>query len=322
MTIAQLIPPNVRRPATGTTENLDDLARVPFDQASFGLLRTVYGVPYIQLDDGSGGQLWVTRHGWPHVTQLDPARWYTDAQYRRRGKRLSGGSGSVFRVKSEPATGTGLELVVKFSRVGQEVMLDVPGILADGVSQNVLDSAVFNDPFQEFGLLEEMRTSTFGPDDLHILTKRPLAIYSPPRDFQPWQLGRMVERFYHHQTGIERDQAASADGFRHVELSLERQYVMLFHWVRGIDAQVLWQRGQLSEGELRRLVTDVVSDLAAKGFRVLDTKPNHIILRPRIGGGLLRRRNRLVYALVDFELLQRTEAYERWRHGDAWRFPG
>jgi hypothetical protein len=52
--------------------------------------------------------------------------------------------------------------------------------------------------------------------------------------------------------------------------------------------------------------------MAAKGFRVLDIKPGHIILRQRLDGRLLVRQGRLVYALVDFELLQRTEEYQRW----------
>jgi hypothetical protein len=66
-------------------------------------------------------------------------------------------------------------------------------------------------------------------------------------------------------------------------------------------------------------VRNVVEDLAGKGFRVLDTKPNHVILRKRTSGELLRRRGRLTYALVDFELLQRTEEYEHWRAGGGSR---
>ena len=56
----------------------------------------------------------------------------------------------------------------------------------------------------------------------------------------------------------------------------------------------------------------VIRDLAAKGFRMLDVKPSHLILRTRRDGSLLTRRGKLVYLLVDFELLQFTEAYRDW----------
>jgi hypothetical protein len=59
-----------------------------------------------------------------------------------------------------------------------------------------------------------------------------------------------------------------------------------------------------------------MNDLAVKGFRMLDIKPNHIILRRRLDGSLLARHGRLSYALVDFELLQRTEEYRKWHENE------
>ena len=76
------------------------------------------------------------------------------------------------------------------------------------IQQDELESAAFNDPLQEFALLEELRTSRFGPSDLRVLTKRPLAIYSPARSFEPWQLGRAADRFRRHSYQLEKDQAA------------------------------------------------------------------------------------------------------------------
>jgi len=63
--------------------------------------------------------------------------------------------------------------------------------------------------------------------------------------------------------------------------------------------------------QMRGLAGDGVRDLAAKGFRVLDIKPEHMIVRPRPPADFLRRRDkRIAYALVDFELLQRTPEHE------------
>jgi hypothetical protein len=88
---------------------------------------------------------------------------------------------------------------------------------------------------------------------------------------------------------------------------------MLFHWVRGIDAQSLLAEGVLSASDANRLVSHVYSEMIAKGFRALDTKPSHIILRHREATGLVQRNSKIVYAMVDFELLQRTKEYEQWR---------
>ena len=41
--------------------HLHDLSRIPFDEVPRTRWRRVYGVPYVQLDDATGGRLWVTR---------------------------------------------------------------------------------------------------------------------------------------------------------------------------------------------------------------------------------------------------------------------
>jgi hypothetical protein len=275
--------------------------------------RRVYGVPYVQLDDAAGGQLLVTRHGWQLLEHVDPANWYSRRQYDRRGQRLSEGSGAVYSVPSAVPSDRGVKLIVKFSRMAQDVPLHVSSRFPVDVPQHVLDQAAFNDPFQEFGLLEELRNSRFGPAHLKIRTKRPLAIYSPGRRFDPWQLGRTEDRFRRHAWQLAQDQAALEPGMPPFEMSIERQYIYLFHWIDGENAESLSRAGVLSHDETAQLVGDVVEDLAAKGFRVLDTKPNHVILRRRPRGALLTRHGRLSYALVDFELLQPTEEYRRWR---------
>jgi hypothetical protein len=303
-------------------ENIASLARIPFDQVPTEMVREAFGVRYAELPDVSGGSLWVNRHGWNHLEQLDPARWFFEKQYSRRGKWLSEGSGAVYRVSSCSDRSVPIDLVVKFSRMAQDLHVDVSSTFPGDIPRHVVDEASFNDPFQEFGLVEELRTSPFGPSDLKILTKRPLAIYSPARRFDTWQLGRSQDRFRGHCLRLERDQENKYAGFDKVDLAMERQYIMVFHWIRGVDAQELGRHGILDARESTRLVRRVIEELAAKGFRVLDTKPNHIILRRRRDGRLLSRRGKLEYALVDFELLQRTPEYERWRQRRAVNQPG
>ncbi len=288
-----------------TIADLQQLQGIPFREAPGPLQRRVYGVPYVQLDDSAGGQLWVTHHGWRYLAHLDPANWYVDSQYSRRGRWLSEGSGAVYRVSSGLASARPVDLVVKFSRMAQELSVDVSSRFPGGLERHVLDTAVFNDPFQEFGLLEQLRNTAVGTSNRGILTKRPLAIYSPARRIEPWQLGRSDARFRSHSQRLANDQATLEDGMAAVEMSMDRQYIYLFQWVRGVDAQSLVKTGELSSSEASALVVRVVADLAARGFHVLDTKPGHVILRRRPDGQLLRRDGQLVYALVDFELLQR-----------------
>ena len=64
---------------TQTVADLHDLSRIPFNEVPRSLRRRVYGVPYVQLDDTTGGRLWVTQHGWRNLPHLDPAKWYLEA---------------------------------------------------------------------------------------------------------------------------------------------------------------------------------------------------------------------------------------------------
>jgi len=274
------------------------LWRRPFEEVPHELRRRVYGVDYAELQDAAGGRLWVTRHGWLHGQRLDPAHWFLDGQYSRRGKRLSEGSGSVFRVSSIPWQNRSVDLVVKFSRMAQDLPLEVSSQFPLGIPRHVVDDAAFNDPFQEFGLLRELRASRYGSADLRIHTKRPLAIYSPGRSFEPWQLGRSSDAFRRHQLQLAEDQRARSPHHA-VELLPDRQYVCLFEWVRGTDAAGLVRVGALSAHQAADLVAEVLRDLAAKGFRVLDMKPDHIILRQRRNGRLLVHHGHLAYALVN-----------------------
>jgi hypothetical protein len=99
------------------------------------------------------------------------------------------------------------------------------------------------------------------------------------------------------------------EGMR-IRLMENRQYFMLYAWVPGVDAQEAMERGLMDDAELHRLSERVNRELAAKGFRILDNKPKHFILRIGRDGELIRFRGELLYVQVDFELLQRTQAYK------------
>ena len=279
-------------------------------------LRHAFGVFYVQMEYSDGSLLWVTRHGWPYLSHLNPRSWFHGRQYATRGTRLTDGTGTVYRVS---ASGTGggarIDLVVKFSRMAQEVRLHVASEFQGTIPLEAEEEAEFPSPFREFGLVEELRNRA-ASGGIQLLTKRPLAVFSPANRFEPRQMARTTDRFARQQRQLDRDQALPHEGVSHREvcepalptiaLDIDRQYISIFQWIRGVDAEQLVRQGMLTVPEAAELVRAAARDLDACGFRMLDIKPSHIIVRVKPDGSLLRRCGRPVYALVDFELLQRT----------------
>jgi len=281
---------------------------LPFDSIPHELAVRAFGVDYVKGTDPLGGDLYVTRHGWPYVKSLLPDVWYKDGRFYKKGSRLTGGTGTVYRLKLTEPGEPRVEVVIKFSRFAEHVPLFMPAHLPDDLSGYLADTAKFNSPFEEFGLIEDMRLGWHGPKTLRILTKRPLAIYCSPSHHPLWQLGRTQGRFSEYDLALKADQARREDTEK-VQLELDRQYILLFGWVEGENAEDLVLQGALRPEEVEALTHRVNHELALKGFRILDNKPKHFILRRKRDGTLLRRRGELVYVQVDFELLQRTEEY-------------
>ncbi len=290
---------------------VDQLVRLPFDQVPDVLRAHVYGVDYIYLPQPDGGELYLTRYGWPWRDQLEPDQWYDDRQYSRRGDKLPGGTGSVFCVASSPESGIAIKLVVKFSRMAQSVPL---AIAADGAGEDILHEirgARFNGPFEEFGRLMDLRRNLTGqaPDGPvgqpggRMFTKRPLAIYCPGRRYNMWQLGRFDSRFIDHQRRLARDQDAHGLQTR-PKLHRDRDYILLFAWVKGESIEACFDQGEIEHEEFITFTRRVQDELEVKGYRVLDNKPPHFIIRRRPNGEFVRRDGKLVYALIDFELLE------------------
>ncbi len=277
-----------------------------FDALPPGAIVRAFGVEYAHLHPATGGDLWVTRLGWPCLRSLQPEHWYADERYAREGERLNGSTGHVYRLP--PAEGGRGDLVVKFSRVAQDVPIVVSTTFPADVPPEVIAQARFNGPMEEFGLVMEMRRGAFGPPGPRLLTQRPLAIYAPPEHFDLWELGRSTSTFYGHRLQLAEDQE---DAVKAIELDIRRIYVLIYSWIEGVDAEEIFLAGGLDEDALRELTLRVHGELAGRGFQVLDNKPRHFILRRTPGGGLMRRDGRLVYGLVDFELLQRTQEHQR-----------
>lgn len=282
---------------------------IPFDQLPPERLVRAFGVDYGHIRPPAGGDLYVTRFGWPHRAHLMPAGWYDDQWYARCGERLRGATGTVYHLRTRPAAGRSLDLLVKFSRIAQDVMIVIPSTFPDDLPPDVIANARYNSPWEEFGLVMELRRGGFGPRELRVRTQLPLAIYAPPEEFPLWQLGRDRTSFHVHGRLLAVDQENEPKA---IELDIRRIYVLLYGWIRGADAEETFVAGDIGATEFETLAPRVGGELRSKGFRVLDNKPKHYILRKRRKDGKpLRRDGRLVYGLVDFEFLQRTEEHRR-----------
>ncbi|MCC6580654.1 MAG: hypothetical protein IT440_09440 [Phycisphaeraceae bacterium] len=293
-----------------TSDLLSGLIRTPFDQLDWRLKTRCFGVDYVHLEPPEGGELFVTRHGWQLLPSLMPAQWFVGQKYQREGERLPGATAAVYRFPSRNVLGRPLDLVIKFSRVGQEVPLVMAASFPERMSDEVIANARFNSPFEEFGQVMELRQGRYGPADVNLLAQRPLAIYVTPGEHALWRLGRTKSRFTAHERRMAVDQAGAPASFA-IELDIKREYVVIYSWIKGENAEQMQAYGLISDVELQQLTARVIHELSAKGFRVLDNKPKHFILqRERKTGRLLRHHGNLAYALIDFELLERTEEYK------------
>jgi len=265
----------------------------------------VFGVDYAVCPQPDGGELYISRPAWHWSDYLQPGRWWDHEEVAVRGERLAGSTGTVYRARSEPPGRIPRDLVVKFSRVAQDVPLFIPDEFLESLPKEAVATARFLGPFAELGLLTEMRDSVMNHGPHRLRTKVPLAVYSPPEKYPLWQTGRHSDIFRAHARAMAADQFEN--GLAQVTLDLERDYLVIFEWIDGIDAEEASRRGYLDDEALHYLTHTSNLAMARLGYRVLDNKPRHVIVRPRPDGTLARRHDQTLYALVDFELLQRIE---------------
>ncbi len=257
----------------------------------------ILGVDYVHVSMGDKGDLYLTNYGAPFSRHLLPENWYEQPWLGQKRQRLQG-TGTVYRLPTKPVPGhprPSIELCIKWSRVGLDVPLDTFTLY-----QNI--NADFNSPFEEFALVEELRRGEYGPHNLRIRTQKPLGIYVPSERMQLWQTGRSRDKVL--------ARIARRPG---VEIDILRAYILIYGWINGLDVITAYEQCSPAPGQKERLaeVTAMVeTELKTKGFRVVDHKPVHIITRVRDGAVRRRRDGKVAYAIVDYELLERTSAHE------------
>ncbi|MBN2292241.1 MAG: hypothetical protein JXM70_07440 [Pirellulales bacterium] len=255
-------------------------------------LITVLGVKYLHLQMKDGTDLYVTEHGLPFTKCLLPENHWGDQQWWSENRVRLLGSSSVYRVPTKHIDGRSIDIVIKWNRMGQ----DIPGETA---STMALDGAEFNSPFMEFSLLLEMRADRNGSGG-QIYTHKPLAIYVPRKFVEGEKLGRKKSKM---QSILQ----------SHAEVAIDwnRNYAVIYEWVKGIDSSKAHSQGLIDQEGVVSLYERANKELEQKGYRVRDNKPQHIIVRPKRDGTLAKDRSgKLLYGLIDFELLERTPQKE------------
>jgi hypothetical protein len=120
----------------------------------------------------------------------------------------------------------------------------------------------------------------------------------PARKFQDWELGRSESK-------LESKRLRQPE----VPVDTSRQYILLYRWIKGLNAVQITQALGMNPSSAEQFRTETtaraVRDLEEHGFRMIDIKPEHVILRLRRDGSLLKWPDgTFVYALVDYELLE------------------
>ena len=268
-----------------------DLTGLRLDEYPDIALTGFLNVEYVHLKTSDGGDLYVTRHGLPFINLLKPESWYGRRWFKTHRERLPGTS-TVYKVTTKKVNGKSIDLVVKWSRVGQDVPIETK------IIEDVL-KAEFNSPFEEISLVEELRSRQYGDAGVTILLQKPVGIYVPPEKLQLWQTGRSKHKII--------KKIAKHPG---VEIDILRQYLLIYKWVEGLNAVEAFEQVGLPAEELAAITRQAIHDLKKRGFRVLDQKPAHFIVRLKPPGIMKTKKNEIAYTLIDFELLERTPEHE------------
>jgi len=259
---------------------------------------SVFGVDYLHVQLACGDELYITRYGIPYVKNLMPDNFWSDREWFKNNSvklfghlRKYGGTSAIYRVKTKTVDGRHKDIVLKWNRMGQ----DVPG----DQEESDMHDAEFNSPYEEFGLVMEVRDSRKSLSR-KILTHKPMAIYVPSEKVELWQTGRKEHKM--------KDKIKS---HKNINLDMFRSYAVIYEWIKGIDAVEAHEHGLFSEEVMKNLTLRAESELQTKGYTVKDRKPHHVIVRQDKEGQVLKLKDgNIAYALVDFELLDRTPEQE------------
>ncbi|MBN1699561.1 MAG: hypothetical protein JW881_18725 [Spirochaetales bacterium] len=252
----------------------------------------ILGIHYLHIGLNENEDLYVTKYGIPFYHQLEPRQFLTDRDwFQAHSDRLSGTS-CTYRVRTKEVNGVCKDVVIKWNRMGQ----DIPG--AEDFEE--FAGAEFNSPFEEFSLVMELRNTKYESPG-RIITQKPLAVYVPNEHVELWESGRREYKM--------RNKIAAHE---EIELNMYRSYVMIYEWVKGIDLAKAHTLGIVDRETMKAFTLHVDKELRNKGFHVRDRKPHHIIIRPGKDRALKRTKDGSIpYALVDFELLERTTERDR-----------
>ncbi len=254
-------------------------------------IEKILNVYYLHFRFEQNDDLYITQFGIPFIENLKPCNFLTDRNwYETNSVRLSG-SGCTYKVTTKEINGKGKDLVIKWNRMGQ----DIPG----EAETDEFAGAEFNSPFEEFALVMELRDTRFESPGT-VITQRPLAVFVPSQRMELWQTGRKEYK-------IQR----LIDAHKDVELDMFRSYVMIFEWIKGIDASHAHSEDLVTERQMVDLTLRAEEEMQNKGFFVRDRKPHHIIVKPKKTGNLAGdRAGEILYAVIDYELLARTPQRE------------
>ena len=253
---------------------------------------TVFGVRYLHLQLADGSDLYITEHGRPFSRHLLPENYWSDKDWFAKNSIRLRGTSAVYRISTKKVAGFSKDIVLKWNRMGQ----DIPG----ETQALELASAKFNSPFEEFSLVTELRHALDETAD-RVHTHKPLAIYVPRKYVDARRLGRKDYLFRKIQKSHEE-----------IELDWHRHYAVIYEWIKGIDAGEACGEGIIDEETMRELMSRSNEEARQNGFSVQDSKPHHVIIRPAQNGEFARDRDgRIAYALIDFELLERTPQHEQ-----------
>jgi len=253
---------------------------------------TVMGVDYLHLQLADGSDLYLTEYGRPFSRQLLPESHCGDKDWFADHMVILAGTSVIYRVTTKEVDGISKDIVLKWNRMGQ----DIPG----ETTTSDLAGAKFNSPFEEFALVIELRNARHESPG-QVYTHKPLGIYVPRKYVEADRMGR--KRYI--LDAIQRSH-------REITLDLNRNYAVMYEWVKGIDAAEAFGNGLIDRDTMRALIQRSNRDMKRKGFVVRDSKAHHVIVRPAPGGRPARDRNGdILYALVDFELLERTRPREQ-----------
>jgi hypothetical protein len=254
-------------------------------------IEKIFDVFYLHLILDNEDDLYVTKYGLPFIQFLYPDNYLADKSWFNKNSVSLEGTSTTYKLVTKEIKGISRDIVIKYNRMGQ----DIPG----AAEFEELNYAEFNSPFEEFSLLMELRDSKYESPG-RIITQKPLAIYVPSERVELWRIGRKEYKMQNIQE-IHKD----------VELDMFRSYVMIYEWIKGIDAAQACRDGFLDENEMTALTLRVEKEMKDKGFAVKDSKPHHVIVRPQVDGKLARnKQENLLYGVVDNELLERTSERE------------